>query len=152
MYTHIAKCTGNFIRVPEIITEKLKMRVPVIITRQEYSDLLVTDFELPLKTKGIKDVKTKLNYIKFNMFDGGFSFNGEIIHEVYFILNKKVMYQEFSEQFSGYLSIEEVNEKMYVCYTCDFFEIPKLIGNILHNKTLINLNLEILELRDIPIP
>ncbi|MDN5330969.1 MAG: hypothetical protein PWP45_194 [Tepidanaerobacteraceae bacterium] len=147
MYTHVAKCTDNFIRVPTV-TGPLEIRLPVVVAKKEDSFLFAQEKTLPEIPNGIKKIETFIKSHKFVAVKGYVIFEIIAFQDIYYIRGDLVKFFTTPCFFAGSIPVSEAHEEIEVipqiftrvCFTNSGARISELV--------LINVKLQCIEYRE----
>lgn len=148
MYTHVAKCTGNFIRVPPA-PEPLEVRLPVVVAKKEVSFLFAQEKNLPEIPEGIKKIETSLQSSKFVVIKGYVIFEITASQDVYYIFRDMVKLFTTPCSFTGSVPVPEAQEGMEVIPRISIRIYYTNSGARISERVLISIQLQCIEYRNI---
>lgn len=148
VYTHVAKCTENFIRVPPA-PGPLEVRLPVVVAKKEASFLFTQEKTLPEIPEGIKKIETSLQSSKFVVIKGYVIFEITASQDVYYICRDMVKLFTTPCFFTGSVPVPEAQEGMEVIPRISIKIYYTNSGARISERVLINIELQCIEYRNI---
>ncbi|AYO29274.1 MAG: hypothetical protein PWR06_1288 [Thermoanaerobacteraceae bacterium] len=149
MFTHVAKCINNFIRVPPISPGPLEVILPVVIAKKEQSFLFSTVKPLPAVPKNIREIKPYVNQVNFNIMKNFVIFDLEISQDVFYVIDGRVMVQGFSDVFSDAIPVPGAREGMEVRADVEAEIFYNSSDSSIFEQVLVNMSLQLIEYRNI---
>lgn len=149
MFTHVVKCTGNYISVPSTPLEPLEVMVPVVIAKSEKSFIFTTTKYLPVTPQKIKSIDSYIKNLKFEVVKGFVIYDVTVCQKVFYVYSDRVMMQSYCDVFSGSIPIPNAKKGLEVKADTGveiFYNSHDL--DILE-QVLINMRLQLLEYRNI---
>jgi len=143
VFTCVAKCTNNFIRVPAISPGPLEVILPIVMAKKEQSFLFSTVKPLPAVPIRIRDIK-----VNFNVIENFVIFDLEISQDVFYVVDGRVMVQGFSDVFSGSMPVPGARKGMEVRADVEA-EIFYSSDSSIFEQVLVNMSLQLIEYRNI---
>lgn len=148
VYTHVAKCTGNFIRVPPA-PGPLEVRLPVIVAKKEASFLFPQEKSLPEIPDGIKKIEISFRGYKFTVIKGYVIFEIAAYQDVYYVCRDVVKLFTAPGFFTGNIPVSEAKEGMEVIPEISMGIFYTSYGARISEQVLINMRLQCIEYRNI---
>ncbi|AEE90972.1 hypothetical protein [Tepidanaerobacter acetatoxydans] len=149
MFTHVAKCTNNFIRVPPRPVGPIEVRLPVVVAKKNISFLIPIRNSLPDIPEKIKKVDFLVEKVSFHIVKGLVMFDIEFLEDIYYVYNGIVKNAAFYELFSDSVSIPEAKSHMEVIYNIDTHLTYKTFEKDILKQIVVNMYIELIEYRNI---
>lgn len=149
VFTCVAKCTNNFIRVPAVSPGPLEVILPVVIAKKDQSFLFSTVKPLPALPIRIRDIKLNVSQVNFNVIENFVIFDSQISQDVVYIVDGRVTVQGFSDVFSGAMPVPGARKGMEVRADVGAEIFYNISGSSIFEQVLVNMSLQLIEYRNI---
>ena len=147
MFTHVVKCTGNYISVPSTPLEPLEVMVPVVIAKSEKSFIFTATKYLPVTPQKIKSIDSYIKNLKFEVVKGFVIYDVTVCQKVFYVYSDRVMMQSYCDVFGVYTDSQckrfggKSGYRVEIFCNSHDFDILE--------QVLINMRLQLLEYRNI---
>jgi len=149
MFTYVAKCTNNYISVPSTPVDHVEVILPVVVAKTDESFIFSTTKLLPLLPEKIKSIKVYIQDLKYEVINGYVIIDVTVRQDVFYVSESKIMVESFLDTFSRSLSIPQAKKGMHIKADTDVEVFYKNFEFEIFEKLLINLNIQLLEYRNI---
>ena len=150
MFTYVARCTGNLIKVPSV-SGPTEVLLPVIIAKQKTSFLFPMMVSLPDIPEKIRKINLSVEGAEFKAGRSVVFFDIEFLGDIYYVYNNIVKYISHSEIFSGSMNIPQSVPDMEVIHYIDTFLTYDIFRADLSMQIIVDICIRLLEFRNINI-
>ncbi len=149
MFTNVAKCTGNFIKVPARPCPGLEeVRLPVIIAKKNISLLFPVKNSLPGIPEKVKGIDLLVHNSEFEVVKGLIIFNLVLKEDIHYVHKNIVKNAVFYDQFSFPVFIKKARPNMDAVYDISTNCTYTILNQCISKQIIIDIYIELIEYRN----